>query len=52
MYRFYFKIKDSTGCIISISNVISKNSTIAYSSMKARYGKLKPVLTTRKNVIF
>jgi len=51
MYRFYFKLKDSKGCIVSIKDIVEKNSSIAYRVIKNKFKGFKPELTTRKEVL-
>lgn len=51
MYRFYFKLKDKQGCIVQIKDIVEKNSTIAYRTIKTKFIGLKPELTARKEVL-
>lgn len=52
MYRFYFRLKDSKGCVVAIKDIVSKNSTIAYRTVKERFKGFKPELKTRKEVLY
>lgn len=52
MYRFYFRLKDSKGCIVAIKDIVEKNSSIAYRVAKSKFKGLKPELKTRKEVLY